>query len=269
MTSAPSSHDDHMVLRSQTTDGGNESSPRSHGMSSEIDQPASSSHLSKYRMASRLKSGQIPQPPLSERTKGAMDHYPTAYSPIKESRPDLVVQKESSQANNRSQGFKERAAMLRSRYHNDTHPDDHDSKSGSSSHAQYMETIERQASSQRSSRRSSILGTPLASPMSSPRGEGSKDFLFPELPSQEQPCQQPSEEEAVVVEDMPIRVIVRKRPISKSELARGDNDCLEIQRHGTTKHSQLQLQNSCAYHSICFIFITLILSVIIIALFFI
>lgn len=34
------------------------------------------------------------------------------------------------------------------------------------------------------------------------------------------------------VMDMAIRVVVRKRPISKSELNKGDKDCLEVQRKG-------------------------------------
>jgi hypothetical protein len=37
---------------------------------------------------------------------------------------------------------------------------------------------------------------------------------------------------APIIEDMPIGVVVRKRPISKSELARGDYDVLEIQHGG-------------------------------------
>jgi hypothetical protein len=39
-------------------------------------------------------------------------------------------------------------------------------------------------------------------------------------------------EEDYVVEDMAIRVVVRKRPISKIEIGRADKDCLEVLRRG-------------------------------------
>jgi len=41
------------------------------------------------------------------------------------------------------------------------------------------------------------------------------------------------EEEPPVIEDMAIRVVVRKRPLSKSELGRGEKDVMEVRRGGT------------------------------------
>ena len=194
-------------MRSHTTDNMHEGATNSIEISSETDHMPSKSL--RNRLASRVKTGFTKQSDSEVKAKGG---HPFAYSPIREH--TLTTPSKDTPQESKPFGFKERAALLRSRYHGTQ-----DQEEGASL---LKFEVERQSSSQRSSRRSSIMGTPIGSPLGSPRGEEKKD-LFPEEPTEE------LEDPPV---DMAIRVIVRKRPISKSELARGDNDCLEIQRHG-------------------------------------
>ncbi len=46
------------------------------------------------------------------------------------------------------------------------------------------------------------------------------------------PSSSNQQQSSFIIEDMPIRVVIRKRPLSRSELSKGDRDVLEIRQNG-------------------------------------
>lgn len=191
------------------------------------------------RNASRLKKPLTPSPqkeivasPLSPsklmqpKPRGGTPSVPIPVSPTK----SIISSSSADEADasrlhglgSKLQGYKDKAAVIKTRYRQNLPPEEHIAPS-----PLVINVPAAELSPKPSSRRSSVNNHSDPPPSTQYITTSTRGVIA--IPSRQISQEQQDDD---VIEDMAIRVIVRKRPISKLELSRGDKDCLEILRRG-------------------------------------
>ena len=168
------------------------------------------------------KSSKIPISPTKARIP------PSTQGPVASSSSSSSFSSSSPsihKAHQRLQSYKDQAAVLKNRYAVNSNVSSSMIAVESSLESPRKRTIETNSRLSLKSRDTSP--SPIA------KLKSQSHFFQGSSQEEEAEDEDEKEEEMQAVVDMAIRVVVRKRPINKIELSRGDKDCLEIKRQGS------------------------------------